>query len=200
MQGGKAWRPGFILLGLTAFLFACCDRSYAQGTSRMDNRPEIPAAADQGPLGPQTTLTMVRAGNGQGKVTANPVGPSYKKGTPVTLTALPAPYSTFEGWSGSCAGTNRTCTVVLSGDRTVTASFSLKTYSIQVRPPVNGVIHPYGTIKAAHGERRRFQIIPLPGFRVSEVLVDNVSKGAVNSFIFKEVTSDHVLEAVFVKQ
>jgi hypothetical protein len=85
-------------------------------------------------------------------------------------------------------------------DRAVTASFSLKTYTIVVRPPTNGVIHPSGTVRATHGEKRRFQIIPLPGFQVSEVLVDKVSVGAVNSYTFNNVTSDHVMEAIFLKQ
>ena len=88
----------------------------------------------------------------------------------------------------------------MSSDRTVTAIFSLKTYTIHVRPPMNGVIHPYGNVKADHGEKRKFQIIPLPGYRVSEVLVDKVSQGAINSYTFKEVTGDHVLEAIFIKQ
>ena len=88
----------------------------------------------------------------------------------------------------------------MSTDRTVTAIFSLKTYSIHVRSPMNGVIHPYGNVKAAHGEKRRFQIIPLPGYRVSEVLVDKVSQGAIDSYTFKEITGDHVLEAIFLKQ
>ena len=111
-------------------------------------------------------------------MTRNPAGSSFKKGTLVTLSAIPAPHSVFEGWSGACGGSSRTCSVSLSTDRTVTATFSLKTYTIHVRPPMNGVIHPYGTVKAGHGEKRRFQIIPLPGYRVSEVLVDKVSQGA----------------------
>jgi hypothetical protein len=51
-----------------------------------------------------------------------------------------------------------------------------------------------------HGEKRRFQVIPLPGYRVSVVLVDKVSVGAVNSYTFNNVTGDHVVEAIFVKQ
>jgi hypothetical protein len=65
---------------------------------------------------------------------------------------------------------------------------------------MNGIIHPYGTVKAARGEKRRFQIIPLPGYRVSEVLVDKVSQGAINTYTFKEITADHILEAIFVKK
>ena len=190
------------ILGLTIFLFYFGDRVSGQGTPRgtLDGSSDLPVAADRPPGVPVQTLTILRAGNGQGKVKTIPAGSSFKKGTTVTLEALPDPHSVFEGWRGSCAGSSRTCKVLLSTDRTVTASFALKTYTISVRPPVNGVIHPYGTIKAAHGEKRRFQIIPLPGYRVSEVLVDKVSQGAINSYTFKEVTADHLVEAIFVKQ
>jgi hypothetical protein len=190
------------ILGLTIFLFYFGDRVSGQGTSRrtLDASSDLPVAADRPPGVPVQTLTILRAGNGQGKVKTVPSGSSFKKGTPVTLEAIPDPNSVFEGWRGSCSGSSRTCKVLLSTDLTVTASFALKTYTISVRPPVNGVIHPYGTIKAAHGEKRRFQIIPLPGYRVSEVLVDKVSQGVINSYTFKEVTADHLVEAIFVKQ
>jgi hypothetical protein len=88
----------------------------------------------------------------------------------------------------------------MTGDKTATASFILKSYTIHVRSPMNGVIHPFGAVKVIHGERRRFQIIPLPGYRVSEVLVDRVSVGAVNAYTFNNVTSDHNIEAIFVKE
>jgi hypothetical protein len=88
----------------------------------------------------------------------------------------------------------------MTSDRTVTATFTLKTYTIRVPAPINGVIHPSGTIKVAHGEKRRFQVIPLPGYRVSDVLVDKASVGAVNLYTFDGVRADHVLEVVFVKQ
>jgi len=55
-------------------------------------------------------------------------------------------------------------------------------------------------IKVSHGEKRRFQIIPLPGYRVSEVLVDKASVGSVNSYTFNNVTDDHLLEVIFIKQ
>ena len=202
MKGRNGPKWVLTVLGLIVFLFYLGDRVFGQGTPKAapDNRPDLPSTADQPPAIPLHTLTLLRTGNGQGKVITNPAGASFKKGTLVTLVALPAPHSVFAGWSGNCAGSSRTCAVSLSTDRTVTATFSLKTYAIHVRPPVNGVIHPYGTVKATHGEKRRFQIIPLPGYRVSEVMVDKVSQGAINSYTFKEVTAEHVLEAVFIKQ
>jgi hypothetical protein len=158
-----------------------------------------PPTAQPVPAAPQHTLTIEKAGNGQGKVASNPAGTVFRKGASVTLYALPEANAVFAGWSGSCSGSSKTCVVNMSADRVVTASFSLKTHTIHARLPINGVIHPSGTVKAVHGEKRRFQIIPLPGYHVSEVLVDKVSVGSVNSYTFNNVTGDHVLEAIFVK-
>jgi uncharacterized repeat protein (TIGR02543 family) len=148
----------------------------------------------------QYTLTIGRTGNGQGRVTNSPAGTLFRKGTSVTIYAVSEANSVFTGWSGNCSGSSKTCFVNMMADRTVTASFSLKTHVIRVHSALNGVIHPSGTVKANHGEKRRFQIIPLPGYRVSEVLVDKTNVGAVNSYTFNNVTGDHVLEAIFIKQ
>ena len=75
-------------------------------------------------------LTVTRAGKGSGSVSSAPSGIScgtdcsepYLSGTTVTLTAAPAAGSTFAGWSGACSGKS-TCTVSLTADTTVTASF-----------------------------------------------------------------------------
>ena len=195
---------------LVVFLLFPGNRVSGQGTTGAtpDAQQDPVTAAGQAPTPPtaqpdvipQHTLTIGRTGNGQGKVTNIPAGALFKKGTPVTLHAVPEANSVFTGWSGTCSGSSRTCSVRMTTDMAVTASFSLKTYTIRVPFPVNGVIHPSGTIKATHGEKRRFQVIPLPGYRVSEVLVDKVSVGAVNSYTFNNVTGDHVVEAIFVKQ
>jgi TolB protein len=81
---------------------------------------------------PLKTLTVSKAGSGQGTVTSSPVGIScgatcshdYDQGTSVTLTAAPATGSTFAGWSGACSGA-QTCTVTTYATTTVTATFTL---------------------------------------------------------------------------
>jgi hypothetical protein len=78
------------------------------------------------------TLTVTKAGGGSGSVTSSPAGincgatcsAGYNQGTPVTLTATPASGSTFTGWSGGgCSGAG-TCTVTMSADQSVTATFA----------------------------------------------------------------------------
>jgi uncharacterized repeat protein (TIGR02543 family) len=156
-------------------------------------------AQTEGPV-IQYALTMSRAGSGRGAVSSRPAGKVFRKGTWVAVRAVPDDGSVFAGWNGTCPGTSASCNLQMTSDRTVTATFKLKTYIIHVPVPFNGMIHPSGTIKATHGEKRRFQVIPLPGYRISDVLVDKASVGAVNSYTFDNVRADHVLEAVFVKQ
>lgn len=75
------------------------------------------------------TLTVTPAGTGAGTVTSSPAGiscgstcaASFSSGTSVTLTAV-ATSGTFAGWSGACSGTG-TCTVTMSANRAVTATF-----------------------------------------------------------------------------
>jgi len=81
----------------------------------------------------QYSLTVVKAGTGDGTVTGSPAGincgsdctEAYKGGTKITLTAKADTDSTFTGWSGGgCSGT-ATCTVTMNSDTNVTATFSL---------------------------------------------------------------------------
>lgn len=101
----------------------------------------------------QFTLTVNGGGAGTGSVTSQAVSPAiactitagtgsgtcvaaYQDGTSVVLTAVPAGGSAFTGWSGACTGTG-TCSVVMTADRTVTATFALVT-SFSKLSPANG--------------------------------------------------------------
>ena len=78
---------------------------------------------------PQHTLSVTLGGNSTGSVSASGLScpgsctHAYPAGTSITLTATPAGGSTFAGWSGACSGAGA-CTLVMSSDRGVTASFA----------------------------------------------------------------------------
>ena len=85
-------------------------------------------------------LSVAKTGNGGGTVTSSPAGINcgadcselYNINTPVTLTAAPDANSTFTSWSG-CDSTNGTaCTVTLTAAKNVTATFTLRTFSLTV--------------------------------------------------------------------
>jgi len=97
------------------------------------------------------TLTVSRAGSGDGMVTSAPAGidcgsacvASYDPGTVVTLTATPAPGSVFAGWSGGACGGLDPCRVTMTEDAVVTATFVLappttqpKLVNVSTRGPV----------------------------------------------------------------
>jgi Divergent InlB B-repeat domain/WD40-like Beta Propeller Repeat len=120
----------------------------------------------------QHTLTVSLAGNGKGAVTGSSIRcpsactHSYATGTSVTLTAAPAAGSRFSGWSGACAG-GGACTVRMSSDRSVTASFALG--STPARPShtkitkskINAMKHTASFSFSAKGARSfRCELIP----------------------------------------
>jgi uncharacterized protein (DUF2141 family) len=80
----------------------------------------------------QYTLAVTKSGTGSGTVTSSPSGidcgsdcsEPYNQGAAVTLSASPAPGSTFAGWSGVCSGTGN-CSVTLDSNKTATATFNL---------------------------------------------------------------------------
>jgi len=96
------------------------------------------------------SLTVTKAGSGDGTVTSSPIGincgsdctEAYGSGTSVTLTANPGGGSTFKAWSGACSGT-ATCTVTMSANRSVTATYS-KTFTDD---PLTAKVTP---VKAKH--------------------------------------------------
>ncbi|WP_395661315.1 M6 family metalloprotease domain-containing protein, partial [Aestuariivirga sp.] len=82
---------------------------------------------------PQFNIRYSTSGTGKGAIAVTGGSPpqcvrnsctvEFKQGEKVTLTATPAPGSVFKGWTGAgCSGTG-SCTVTMSSDQQVTATF-----------------------------------------------------------------------------
>ncbi|HBA39862.1 MAG TPA: hypothetical protein DCZ05_09010 [Deltaproteobacteria bacterium] len=89
-------------------------------------------------------LTVTKAGSGSGTVTATGINcgsdckQAYSSGSSVTLTASASGGSVFSGWSGGgCSGTGN-CTVTMSADATVTATFNLSSDTFTLNTTVTG--------------------------------------------------------------
>ena len=105
-------------------------------------------ACQSGPSVPEAfTLTVIKAGTGDGTVSTSPSGlncgevctASFKKGTVVTLTATPSGNSSFQAWSGSLTGTTNPQSLTMDRDKTVTATFTRTAYIITGTVTVGGV-------------------------------------------------------------
>lgn len=87
---------------------------------------------------PRYTLSVSRAGNGEGTVASSPEGidcglqcsADYNQHTLVTLNAAADASSRFDGWSGDCSGV-ATCTLSMEQARSVVARFT----ALPVLPP-----------------------------------------------------------------
>jgi hypothetical protein len=78
----------------------------------------------------------------------------------------------------------------------VTASFAIKSYTITASSGSNGSISPL-TATINYLGSQTFTITPDTGYEVKDVLVDNVSVGAVPSYIFSNIIANHTISATF---
>ncbi|MBS4028150.1 MAG: PQQ-binding-like beta-propeller repeat protein [Ignavibacteriales bacterium] len=94
------------------------------------------------------------------------------------------------------------------GSKIVSASWdnTIKVWYSGSTPPVdtifatagaNGKIFPAGNIPVVHGTNRTFSIIPDSGYVVKDVFVDGINLGALNSYTFSYVFSNHTIHATF---
>lgn len=70
-------------------------------------------------------------------------------------------------------------------------------YVIEAMAGEGGFISPSGQISVTEGGRQSFTVMPYYGYHIADVLVDGVSVGAVDSYVFDNVSADHIICAVF---
>jgi len=143
----------------------------------------------------QYTLTVSASPSGAGSVSVEPSGP-YNYGDTVTLTAGANPGYTFTGWSGDLSGTSP-ATITMDNDKTVTATFTQDMYSLTATAGAGGLITPSETVIVNYGSSQTFTITPNTGYQIADVVVDGSSVGAVSSYTFNNVTSNHTIHASF---
>ncbi|MFQ5636670.1 MAG: Ig-like domain-containing protein, partial [bacterium] len=74
--------------------------------------------------------------SGSGSIELSPAGGVYEDSTVVTLTAIPAPGWTFGGWSGDLSGLENPTTLLVDGNKNVTATFDPPQHTLNVT--ING--------------------------------------------------------------
>jgi len=85
----------------------------------------------------------------------------------------------------------------VTGNHTIEVVFSVNTFIINATANENGSISPSGEVDVNFGSSQVFTITPNEGYSVSDVLVDEVSVGAVESYTFENITANHSIEASF---
>jgi len=92
---------------------------------------------------------------------------------------------------------NATGNVNVDGDETVNVILTKKTYTITATAGAGGSINPAGNVNVTHGSNQSFAITPNTGYEIEDVKVDGVSIGAVSTYNFTNVTTNHAIHATF---
>ncbi|MBI3194141.1 MAG: T9SS type A sorting domain-containing protein, partial [Ignavibacteriae bacterium] len=140
------------------------------------------------------TLT-VQATNGS--VTKDPDQSSYNSGTQVQLTATPATGYHFVNWSGDLAGSENPDTLIMDGNKTVTANFAINTYTLTASAVGNGTITPSGNVAVQYGSSQSFTTSSDEGYHLDSIVVDGVRTDSLVSYTFYNVTGVHSITAYF---
>ena len=141
--------------------------------------------------------TLVVSAVGDGSVALSPDQATYHYGDVVQLTAIPTLDWRFSVWSGDLTGSLNPSTLTIDGNKAVAATFVINQLTITASASVGGSISPSGTVSVTFGSDQIFMFSFDSGYSVSDVLVDGVSIGAVSSYVFTSVASDHTIVANF---
>ncbi len=99
---------------------------------------------------------------------------------------------------GNPVGTVSTYTFPnVSENHTISVTFEIAPFIITATAETGGSISPSGTVDVWGGESQTFTITPSAGYAISSVLIDGVSVGAVSSYTFSSVSSNHTIVASF---
>ncbi len=82
-------------------------------------------------------------------------------------------------------------------NHSISASFSIITFVITSASNTGGTVSPSGKTTVNYGSDLYFEFTPDYGFRIKDVMVDNVSKGKISSFVFGDITGDHSISVIY---
>jgi len=88
--------------------------------------------------GDWNTISINLVGNGM--VVPDPERPPYSCGQVVTLTAMGDPGWTFDSWSGDLTGNTNPATLIMTGSRVITATFTQDAYTLMVNVDGEGTV------------------------------------------------------------
>jgi hypothetical protein len=114
-------------------------------------------------------------------------------------------------WTWTCSGINggtdsSACTANLTATTTNPQApgggggggGGIAYYTISALAGTNGFISPNGSASLSSGSSQTYSIIPAAGYQVEDVLIDGVSKGAITSYTFSNISASHTISATFL--
>jgi hypothetical protein len=109
------------------------------------------------------TYTLTVSIVGQGTVNLNSTGP-YSYGDVVQLTALPAIGWSFDHWSGDLSGSVNPATLAITGNMSVTATFTQNVYTLTVNVVGSGIVNLNNSGPYNYGDTVQLTAVPTIGW------------------------------------
>ncbi|MHC4120598.1 MAG: InlB B-repeat-containing protein, partial [Planctomycetota bacterium] len=119
-------------------------------------------------------------------------------GDTLTIAATPDTGYHFTGWSGDASGTTNPLTVTVTSNMTVTASFAINQYTVDVSADIGGSVSPSGATTVTHGGGLSLTATAASGYVIDTWSVDGevVQLGGA-SYTLSDVQSDRTVEVTF---
>ncbi len=85
----------------------------------------------------------------------------------------------------------------ITANQTITATFTVNTYSITATAGLNGTITPAGVTTVDYNNAQVYTIAPAVGYHIVDVVVDGLSMGPISTYTFANVMENHTIAATF---
>ena len=93
--------------------------------------------------------------------------------------------------------TNTVTLTDVKSDQTINVTFVIQTFEIKATSGEGGSITTTGVNPVPYGGSITFNFVPDANYQVKEVLVDNVSRGAIKTHTFSNVKETHTIDVTF---
>jgi hypothetical protein len=144
------------------------------------------------------TFTISKTASAGGSITGTA---TVNYGSDATFTITPnagfhivsvAADGVAQGAIGSYTFTN------VVANHSIAATFSMDAFTVTALASANGTITPPGVSAVNTGsDSETYAITPNAGYAISTVFVDDVSQGAITTYKFLNVTTNHTISALF---
>jgi len=111
----------------------------------------------------QDTYALTVSTVGSGSINLNNSGP-YFYGDVVELTAIPAAGWSFDHWGGKLSGSINPTTILIDGDKAVTASFTQNVYTLIVTTAGSGSVNLNNSGPYHYGDAAQLTAVPAAGW------------------------------------
>jgi hypothetical protein len=152
-------------------------------------------------VGPTPTVTITASAGAGGSISpSGPVSVNYGANQAFTITPN-AGYAvadvTVDGSSVGAVTSYPFSNVIV--DHTISATFSLITYTITSSAGANGSVAPNGAMTVNYGANQTFTFTPSAGYGILSTSVDSVTEIPKTIYSFLNVIANHTISAAFAK-